>query len=141
MMKSYFMLTTDIGQRDIGPQSSTGMNDISVPDEKQAKSTTSRSSSWGWLVLIGLLTVGCLCMGSLWTVNWYATAGPGAGLSSTLCAGIATTPRTQIGMSWQSPLSSYLSPLTYSPLALCMHLPYTWLAPYQPHSWVWLWPP
>jgi hypothetical protein len=78
----------------------------------------------------------------MYALNWYATTSPRAGLPAIVCAGMTLGPHVQIGAAWQSPLSSYYSPLTDSPLAICTHVPQTWLSPtLTRHSWEFLWPP
>jgi hypothetical protein len=88
-----------------------------------------------------MLVVALSCVLAPPALNWYATSLPGAGLPVTLCVGFTAAPRVQIGASWQSLLSSYLSPLAFSPFAACLHVPHAWVAPNpQVHSWEWLWP-
>lgn len=66
-----------------------------------------------------LLTLCCLlCCAALLALR----PAPG-GLGVTWCAGVVTAPRWQIGVTWVSPLSSYLPPLTYSPYAVCVNVP------------------
>ncbi len=93
------------------------------------------------LIPTGLMI--CLaCFMSIVAVNWYATTSPRAGLPVTICLGMTTTPRVQVGIAGQSLLSSYMSPLTNSPLAVCTHVPHAWLSPtLHRHSWEFLWPP
>ncbi|RPI78441.1 MAG: hypothetical protein EHM41_24790 [Chloroflexi bacterium] len=45
-------------------------------------------------------------------------------MGTQVCAGFITTPRFQAGVSWVSPLSSYLPPLMMSPTAVCASLPF-----------------
>ena len=92
----------------------------------------------GWILSTSLLALVLVCVSGVFAVNWYATTSPAAGLSALLCAGIATAPQVQVGISWDSALSSRISPLALSPLALCTNVPASWL---PRHSIHWLWPP
>ena len=88
-----------------------------------------------------LLAAVLACLVAALSLNWYAASTPSAGLPVTACAGFVLTPHLQIGAAWQSPLSSYLSPLATSPFAACVHLPHAWVAPTRTiHTWEWLWP-
>jgi hypothetical protein len=90
-----------------------------------------------------LLLATCLaCPVGAVAVNWYATSMSPSGMSVLLCAGVTTTPRLQAGVSWVSPLSGYIPPLITSPLAICAHVPATWIA-YYPRSYTgqWMIPP
>lgn len=95
------------------------------------------------LLLAGLLILAlvAICILGINALNWYATHSPNVGMTATVCAGFTTTPKIRFGLAWQSMVSSYLSPLTISPFAICTNVPHNWLTAGLPiHSWEWLWP-
>ncbi|HNB51342.1 MAG TPA: hypothetical protein PK530_05345 [Anaerolineales bacterium] len=114
-----------------------------TPDTNESPTLTRTNSlRVGCFISVGLLIFSVLCVSIILVVNGYATTSPRAGLPAVVCAGVSLNPKVQIGLSWQSMLSSYASPLTFSPLALCTHVPHAWLSStLTRHSWEFLWPP
>jgi hypothetical protein len=104
----------------------------------QAMSQTKPNNSL--LILATILVAACI-MGGLGILA-LNTIAPQMGMTSTICAGVSTTPKWQIGVSWVSPLSSYLPPLITSPYAVCINIPHSWTTFFSSSiSGSWLFPP
>ncbi|MBE2222039.1 MAG: hypothetical protein IAF02_10880 [Anaerolineae bacterium] len=87
-------------------------------------------------IIVAVCMLGCLGLLALNTVS------PQMGMTSTVCAGVSTTPKWQIGVSWVSIVSSYLPPMIMSPYAQCIHIPHSWTTTFSPSvSGSWLFPP
>ena len=73
------------------------------------------------LVAAALLTALLACTLGAASLNWYATAAPGAGLTVRLCAGFTHERPARFGVAWQLSLAtlSYVPPLLVSPYAAC----------------------
>lgn len=73
------------------------------------------------LVLLGMAS--CLLVALVGGNGSSGGSPTRGGLPITLCAGIATQPRYQVGIVWVSPVSSYLPPVAASDYSVCIRVP------------------
>ncbi len=91
--------------------------------------------------MIGAATVMGICLACmlLGALSWSGQLRINT-LSLHVCGGFITTPHFQVGVSWVSPVSSYLPPLMLSPYKICVDIPALLQVPGALHG-EWLLPP
>jgi hypothetical protein len=77
-----------------------------------------------WIVLAGAGSI-CLIMAACVVISTISQQSSPAGtLPLYVCAGWTTTPTTQVGIAWASPVVSYHPPIMSSPTAVCGNIPF-----------------
>jgi hypothetical protein len=93
----------------------------------------------GAAVLVLLVAASCLVVALVGSYGSSSGSAAHGGLPLTICAGVTTQPRYQVGVVWVSPISSYLPPMAASKYAVCFRVPTNWI-PTKPWD-EWVFPP
>lgn len=109
---------------------------------RNAGERPARRSRGGWVIaLVSLMLVLCLggC-GLLWAMQaWLPSSGLPFGYTASVCVGINTAGRMQVGIAWILPfMSSLPDPVFFWPARVCGNLP--WL-PFLPPRGGFVFPP